>query len=296
MPSTKVRAVQRTTMALGTTGYGFAAFKPAACNDNPSVVVTTAASVGGAATVLSSFTNTQTTSTVQLPYTSAQCAAGVKTRLVAAGMRIKYIGKLMDRNGVVVGYEDPDNDAATSMTYNSINSNPYSKIERVGEKSWDMAVCYSGPTTPYDLEFNTGDYPRVVNNTNTVIAVSGVAGDIYEVEYIVHLEYIGNIVAGKTPSHADPTFFSKVVEVVKGLTSSKPLQPSDSNTLWARFKEAVIGSFPVMLQGGKAIGSALMGDIPGALKGIGTMIGTAHHNSQPYQATLGYRDTKAITR
>jgi hypothetical protein len=126
LPSSKTKTFIRGKFALGTTGFGCIFARPVSANDAQSVVGTTAASVGGSATLLSAFTNTTAQLATQVPYTTAQLTEGVGARVVACGLRIKYIGQLMSRNGVVLSYEDPDHrDISTSFSFDTLGSNPY---------------------------------------------------------------------------------------------------------------------------------------------------------------------------
>jgi hypothetical protein len=93
-------------------------------------------------------------------------------------------------------------------------------------------------------------------------AVSGIAGDGYEFEFFQHLEYVGNIVVNKTPSHADAQAFGKVVEAAKSLTASKPLEPSDAGGFWGAIKEGLQRTMPSIISAGRNIVAAIAGPSP----------------------------------
>jgi hypothetical protein len=262
LPSAKTKTFVRGKFALGTGGVGFIYVKPTAANDGLCLKTTTSTSVGTSSAILSTFTNQASISMTQLPYTTAQLTAGVGTRIVAGGVRIKYIGQLMTRNGVCLTYEDPDHkDIPTVFSFDTLGANPYVKAHRIGSEEWDSYVCFSGPVTPSDVEFQQLEAPLGVASFLGLV-VSGVAGDQYEFEYYQHTEYIGNIVVNKTPSHADAQAFGKVLEAAKGLTKDKPLEPSDAGGFWDRIKEGLSESMPTLLSAGKAIGTAIMGPNP----------------------------------
>jgi len=272
LPSSKVKTFLRGRFSLGTTGYGYITARPGAATTSMVVTATTAASVGGTATLFSAYTNLSTVVMAQCPYTSAQITAGVGARVVACGVRIKYIGQLMNRNGIVLAYEDPDHkDFAPAFSFDTLGGNPYCKASRVGDELWDSEVCFSGPTTPTDIEFQQSDYPLGIN-LFMGMAVSGVAGDAYEYEFFQHLEYIGNIVVNKTPSHADAQAFGKVVETSKALTQDKPLQSSDIGGFWNHLKESFISSMPKIISAGREIYGAVTGPNPiSILRAAGAM-------------------------
>jgi len=230
-------------------------------NDIYSITHTTETSVGGLATNLNAFTNTSTATIQNCPYTTADVTGGsVLVRTVAYGVRVKYRGKLMDRNGVCYPFEEPDNQDQQSKTFSTVSNSNYSKAVIVGDGKWDSTVCYSGPTTPNDLELTTGAAactPRGGSHS-TGILIAGVAGDEYQWEYGAYFEYAGRSVGGKTPSDSDPVQFGKAVQATKTQTGeSGPLKPQDSPSVWEKFKTFVGESLPYIVNGAKAIGGAV---------------------------------------
>lgn len=272
LPSSKTKTFIRGRFALGTSGFGYITARPGCSNTAQVVTVTQATSVGTSATLFSAFTNLATIQNNQIPYTAAQITAGVGARIVAFGIRIKYIGQLMTRNGLAMGYEDPDHaNFATLFSWDTMGANPYVKAHRIGGEEWDTAVCYSGPVAPSDIEFLNSEYPLGLN-LFAGIAVSGVAGDNYEFEFYQHTEFIGNIVVNKTSSHADAQAFGKVLESAKALTKDKPLQPNDAPSFWNRLKDGFLESLPQLFSAGKAVMGAISGPTPmSILKASGTL-------------------------
>jgi hypothetical protein len=156
----------------------------------------------------------------------------------------------MDRNGVCIGYEDPDHQEWRTKSFNDLNSNPYTEVQRVGSDEWDMQICSSGPVQPRELSFSNDTYLAGNGHSYLGIAVSGVAGDVYEVECYQHIEYIGQRVVNKTKSHADAQMFGKVVESLKEASADKPLQPKHAPTIWERFKNLVRENLPALVETG----------------------------------------------
>lgn len=255
LPSMKTKTFKRLTMVVGTNGIGYATACPVGINDGAVIQVTTATSVGASTTIFSAFTNLLTGNLTQNPYNTAQFGSGnVQYRLVGCGLRIKYIGRMLDRNGVCLAYEDPDHLDVRARSYDAINGSVASDIVRVGDARWDQSVCYSGPVTPSEVEFVTGGY-YCPGDCPMVIAVSGIAGDQYEVEYYQHTEFIGSVVSGKTKSHADGPAFGKSLEAIKGLAATKPIEPSMLGSVWSSFKNAMSKSLPSIVE---TIGGAAM--------------------------------------
>jgi len=256
LPSQKTKTFVRGTFALGTTGYGFISANPLGTNDNAILGCTQATSVGGGATSLAAYTNTVGHFMAQLPFSSADYASGnVQYRLVAAGIRVKYVGKLLDRNGVVISFEDPDHQNVNLSSFDQISANPRSELLRVGDRQWDHAVCYSGPVTPSEVEFIGNNY-YTPGQTPMVILARGLPGDVYEFEYYQHTEFIGSIAVSKSKSHADGPSFGKALEAVKNATEAKPLKPSLLSTVWDKFKAAMSKSLPQIAE--MAGGAAMM--------------------------------------
>lgn len=269
IPSSKIVTRIRTQFRLGTTGYGFVVCQPSAANDTTCITTTAAASVGTSSTVFGSFTGKVTLNNTQLPYASAAfTATGVQSRVVAFGLRIKYVGQLMNRNGVIISYEDPDHaDMSNNKSFDLLSSNPYTEINRVGDDEWDAVVMYSGPAVPSDADFQASAVPTGVSSSFLGLAIAGQASDLYELEAVFHHEFIGSVVVARSISHADPATYSKVLQTVKSSTSMSPLTPTTTKGIWQRFKEAVAESLPKMITGGgKIISSIISGNIPEALK------------------------------
>jgi len=280
LPSSKVKAFCRGRMNLGTSGIGFVTCRAAIVNDQAAVSHTTSASLGTTATVASAFTNVATQWVTMLPYSEAAVInSRVAGRVVSYGLRLKYIGPLMSRNGVATSYEDPDHISAERFTYDELNGNPYSTIRRIGSDDWDAEVNYSGPTHPSDVEFvsdgsplNPASYDKLA-----IIMVSGVAGDVYEYEYYTHIEYIGTQVVNKTKSHADGVTFGKALEAVKAQSAEGSITRDTGPSVWEKFKSFVFNNIPQIVQIGAGIARIAARDVGGGgsmiLSGVGGMIG-----------------------
>ncbi len=288
IPSSKVRTFARGTMQLGTSGFGFAVCTPLGGNDGALIQCTTSTSVGISSAAFNTYTNLQNINNTQGLYTTAQITGGaVAWRKVAVGIRCKYIGPLANRNGVTIAYEHPDHKDSRTLSWDTVNSNPNTIVQRVGSEVWDATVCDSGPVSPTELEYvNTATVQQPsADAAYLLIAVSGTAGDRYEVEAFQHAEYIGTTVPQKTASHADPASFSKIVETLKGQTAVKPLQPKDGPTLWERFKGFMSESLPSIVEVGAGVGNMLLGnEVGGAamiLDGGSKLIGGSY--SPPFR-------------
>jgi hypothetical protein len=259
LPSGKYKTFARGRMALGTAGVGFVYMTPTAARNISFMGYSSAATVCSVSSPITSATNQGSLFNLQSPFTDAQLTGfSVASRIVAAGIRLKYVGQLAQRNGVVTAFEDPDHQDARRFTYDEINSSPYSDIVRVGMEEWDGTVCLSGPVAPQEVEFLNSQYNMGASVAPMILVVSGVAGDVYEIEGYIHFEVIGTIVVDKTKSHAEPSFFGKVIEAAKNITEQGPMMPSKAPSLWDRFVDTVREGLPSMVT---TIGNAIA---PGA--------------------------------
>jgi hypothetical protein len=287
LPSAKYKVFARGRMQLGTAGIGFTCLTPTASNDSGFMQSTTSTSVLPSNAALSTATNLSNLFCGQNPFATADLTAlRVGARLVSFGIRAKYIGQLMDRNGVVTAFEDPDHQDTRRFSYDQLNSNPYSEIKRVGDEAWDAAVCSSGPVTPQETEFLNTNYTLGPAIAPLVLAVSGVAGDIYEVEGYVHYELIGLLVPNKTKSHAEPTFFGKVIEAAKSVAESGPLTPAKGPSLWERFTNTIREGLPSVVS---MVGNAIA-------PGLGTAAGLISKSlAGPPSSSVFHRDNYSRT-
>jgi hypothetical protein len=264
LPSQKMKAFLKGRMALGTTGFGYITVSPAITATAPVVKTTTASTVlSGAANLISS-TNTQFLPVPQIILTEAQRVAGeYEARIVSYGLRVKYIGKLMDRNGVATSIEEPDHGNLSSQSIDEINASRYSEIRRIGPDLWDHEVYYSGPVTPSEVEFVSTVNP--LGGSIAGIVIEGVAGDSYEFEYVQHFEVIGTAAGARTKSHSDPATFGKALEAAKTTATDGPLTSAKIPSLMERFLNGIKSLAPAVISAGKMVPALLTGHIPEGL-------------------------------
>jgi hypothetical protein len=224
LPSQRVKVFLRGTMNLGTTGQGFVVYSPDTANNYQCGSVTTSASVGTNSTLLNAFTNLGPLSLTQLPYSQAQLNKFIQSRIVAAGLRIRYAGTETNRNGYVTMIEDPNHQDLASQSYNQFESQINAQNERPQpDGSWHE-VNFSGPVKNSEVEFESWTNQSV--NNYMVAYVNGNPGDLYEVEIYEHAEYAGDAISGAVTTHIDPQGYGHVVEATKAASMSQPLSTS----------------------------------------------------------------------
>jgi hypothetical protein len=263
-------------MTVGLGGIGFVWCRPVVVNDQWSLAFTSAASTGGLNTALSAFTQSQLAYLANCPYTATQFGDDeVLARNTAFGVRIKYTGKLMDRNGVTYTFEHPDRENLDTWTIQQIIDSNFCKQQAVLGKKWDAAVCCSGPVSPTNLEY-TKDIYQGSSHVWIGIIVTGEPGDTYMIDYANRTEYLGPIISQKTMSHPAGTQYGSVIAAAKNqVLSTGPLKPSDSGGVWEKFKGFVSENVPMLIEGTKAaagfVASAITGNPMGALSAMGSV-------------------------
>jgi len=193
LPSQKVTVTTRGTFALGTSGFGYVEMSPCVVNDQTAVGFSTATSVGTSSTTFGTYTNLGSQNFTGLPYASASLTSNsVQARIVGYGLRARYAGSLMNRNGTAFIYEEPDHQNLNTISFDTIAS--YGAAKQIDvtnwtphgiEDNWMASLSCSGPVTPADVEFQ--NVARPFGDNVSMIAVSGSPGDKWAFEAIIHL-------------------------------------------------------------------------------------------------------------
>lgn len=251
-------------MVVGEGGIGFVWIRPVACNDLWSCAFTNATSTGGLNTALSAMGGSSLAYLANCPYTAAMFGNDeILARNTSFGVRIKYTGELMGRNGVVYTFEHPDRDSLDAWTIQEIIDSNFCKQQAVLGKKWDAAVCGSGPVAPINLEY-TKDPNQGSTNVWIGIIVTGKPGDTYMVDYANRTEYIGSSASQKTPTRPAGSQFGSAVAAVKDtVLSTGPLKPTDTKSVWDKFTSYVAESVPYLVEGAKAVGGAISSVVTG---------------------------------
>jgi len=300
LPSQKSSTLLRGTFSLGTTGYGFLLFNPTLANDLACVMASTGTSVGTSSTAFSAFTNPALFTMTGLPYSNAQFGNGIQGRIVGYGLRIRYVGALMNTNGTIFMKEDPDHNDLKPFSYDTLAADQYSEEVNVTNiDNWNADFNYSGPFNPSDVQFTiTPNCLCPLGNYFNGFAIAGIAGDKYTFEIVLHYELIGSPVTGRTPSHSDPEITGKTIEAAKGFTTHNPLRSKDKPSFFQSLFTKIRDTMPMIMAGGKAALSVVTGDFSGAisqgLKMLGdtnslTLSGDRFNAQIPRHKALGYR-------
>jgi hypothetical protein len=275
LASNKNCAFTRTTLTVGTGGIGYIWIRPVAVNDQWSVAFSNSVSSPALGSALSSAISS-IAYLANCPYTSAQFGnEEVSARNTAFGVRIKYTGELMNRNGVVYSFEHPDRLDLSSWTFQEVIDSNFCRQQAVLGKNWDAAVCCSGPVAPSNLEYTSDIYQGTPGVWIGVI-ITGKPGDTYMVDYANRTEYLGSSISQKTMSHPAGSQYGSVIAAAKDqVLSTGPLRPTDAPSMFDKVKSFIGENLPFIVEGGRALGglvsSMVTGNPAGAIMAAGAV-------------------------
>lgn len=242
-PSYKIHSRVTGTFTIGTS-MGYVAIAPTCTNNLASIYVTDSSfagtSLSAGAVGVSAIFNTANAyaSGAFLPASSSTDA--MVGRIVAVGLRVRYIGSELNRSGLIYGLVHPAHSSLHSFTIPQMTS--YREcVRRPVSRAWttivasavnfdestypDVSDLIALSVSPYNqaqleacFPFSTGSSVTSSNPTLgafiMAFAVTGTTGNAYEWELITHQELIGAQVQNAvTPSHSDQVGLSHIIEV-----------------------------------------------------------------------------------
>jgi hypothetical protein len=265
-PSLKIKVQAAGSMRLGTSGVGYIAFLPAWGSDSANIVTTTATSAGTNTTALSAFTNLASFSFPALPYASASFGTDLQGRFVAGGIRIQYSGTLMNRNGTAYCYCDPDHSSVTNaQTVNTIGNIETTRRINItnstpSKDTWLCQVTDNGPVVENEIQFAAAS--SVQATPYMVIAINGVANDLFQWEACEHIELQGRIVPGMSKSHVDEFDWTVADTTMKDAYQSGPPQAREEGGIVSKIEDALSKASDAlinMLPGGPIVKTIVRG-------------------------------------
>jgi hypothetical protein len=227
VPSLKMRSTARGAFVIGTSGDGYVA-----CGATPyssTTISTTAYSVYHSTSAYGgSGFPTMTGQTLRTgqngvwcnsPYASADFkeGQGLQYRVVACGIRCRYLGTELNRSGRIICFEDPNHDAIGGRT--TANLLAYEWVETEGndpDRPWYCAL--------YQPKYS-GEYNYLVSHASAtpfmgVLATGMNAGDAFEFEYYVFTEIVGSNLPSTTQSEADNGILSRLTTQLGQFTTT----------------------------------------------------------------------------
>ncbi len=227
-----VKSIKQRAWAKGvlntspTTGFGYIVVNPSQLSFNDAVGVgytnsnfnDTVIGVPGSGSGNAFITSNSQYDTSQLGTT----AASLQFRVVACGVRVRYVGSELERGGQKVGLMDPTHDTLVGRGISDFDAELDSKRFAVS-REWTY-VLYR-PITNSELQYQSTVDPSFSMGF-TIQASSATTSLTYEFEAYVVTEFQGRTIRGQTPTLHDPTGFAAVDYT---LQTSKHLLPTTSN-------------------------------------------------------------------
>lgn len=271
--SAKYTVKTRGVFGIGVNGAGFLAVTPCLSNDYPSGWIS---STGYSLTAINTAdANVGAFYAAGLPYAQVNfippAAVGnyakpnAMGRIISCGIRIRYIGTELNKGGSIYRYVDPNHGNLNGLQITSIQGYPETASIPVGRGWVSLSVSaiedeeQSYPDLGPYMQSGTitavgsvkaiypfsGENPITSGNTQGgapgIFIVTGVAGNQYEWEYIVHAEYVGGIVTGNlSKSHASVDDANLVSSTVTSAYSKSSETPSWSESMTQTLRETVV--------------------------------------------------------
>lgn len=204
-PSAKYTVFKEGTGATNSAGFGWVAVSPndTFANDSTSLKYTSSAFVPTVADFSATGTGINLVLLSNGPATAAQTAsAGAnRARIVGLGLRVRFIGKELDRAGRVCGMMSPNHLAfGAGVTMDTFTAYKGVTPENFSRKWYN--VCYA-PVESDDLHFHTSDglhnavfYMGVLINTTD--------SQPFEWQIYSHIEFQGPLFTNKGTVYSDP--------------------------------------------------------------------------------------------
>jgi len=287
--SQKVACWLRCTATVGTAGVGFIAVTPALANGVAVAYGSTAAFAGTA--VSDTAAGVTAYAMDNLPYTvanisgSSSTSAAVSGRLVSFGLSTQYTGTVMNQGGLTYKLVEPNHGNLNGATVASLGAFQETEISRVtSNKNWSVGAGIDAQEVQYP-EFDASATPSLmlypfcqdisVSATNPSVGgliachiFTGTAGNTYQCELVVHIEYVGAIASTRaTPTHSDARGFEMVNTAANRIPQMAVNNPKASvKTLMTKALSEIAGELaPYARAGVRMVGAS-------ALTAAGTLL------------------------
>lgn len=215
--SSKEKYIAKGTFTCGTNGFGYIVANTQLANNNVGGLAAGqyrgwyASEAGYTPTSITNIDTQldgvgQTSGNYNSPYLYSQLVSNqFEARVVALGVRARYMGTEQGRNGRLVCFETPSHDDLSGASISGALS--FKGTESVPvTKKWTAAVWH--PMDDDDLSYKSLHYER----PELAIMVDGVAGDKYEFEIAFLVEAVAGLSpkANETPTFGDDGTFAAI--------------------------------------------------------------------------------------
>lgn len=224
--SRKIKIFTRGVMAAGTNGFGYIVMANNPANDGAaatpaSAVYYSLTTYAGSTVSTNSVTTGVSATNSNSDYTTAALtAAGVGSRMVSMGVRIRYKGTELNRGGRILSLEEPDHgtlngaSATTFLAYEKCHQHAVLS----SEKDW-VTVCHTGPVSPAEYDFLSYSSAAAYPSFNTYylgLLVESTASNLFDFECYWNYEIIGPTIRGKVFNESDDVGTQVVLATVRG--------------------------------------------------------------------------------
>jgi hypothetical protein len=198
---------------IGAAGWGAVVQMPCAPNNGNTALRITNASMGdspGANMNYASVNFPAITNNATPSYTVGTGMGDAKFKLVAMGLEMEYVGKLVDMNGSVYIWNSPGNQGILTNTVTpiAVSALPLNRVEPVRQNKKYTSTWFPQDESDYTVSTNAYLTNSSEVGTNGFI-MFGEPGTQFHVKFAYHWEVINNS-PFSTPSHSNPGQFAKV--------------------------------------------------------------------------------------
>jgi len=220
VPSRRMRCFSRGTFSTGTGGFGFCIADPYAfaANDLNSIFKTDATYASASGLTATAIGAGVQGATSNSDYASAAFGATtrIRGRIVAFGLRIRYLSTELNRGGIVLGVQTPNHTNLTGLTFAQLDAYECAARFRPNQGWFTALYC---PAYDFELVYSDSmgsqggvfsaytSYPILGFDIMSPSAATTIG---FEYECFGLYEFQGQAVRGMVPSMADPAGFAAV--------------------------------------------------------------------------------------
>lgn len=265
-PSRKAHGYVRGTAYVGAGGTGWILVAPCLANDGVAMWYT-AADYGALNTSMTPYASNNlipgvlTAVTSNLPFTQDNLSLDsisfsttpVVGRIVSASVSVQYTGTELERSGLTTCYSHPAHENLAGTTFTDFDSRAEASVEAVMRKKCRLSTAGISPdeldyqtfhpneTTAFDyirMAYPFSKQTQCMNAQSASLGIgapvmaikfTGVPGQPFFFEYIVHAEYVGTLAdASATPNDTDAVGLSIVQSAFSNLAMAKSSAPDKS--------------------------------------------------------------------
>lgn len=228
LPSYKFSTLSTGTFTVGTANVGYVAVTPSNFTNDVPIGVTTSAAFAGS-TVSQTAAGTAGFNNIRFPYTNASQR---EVRLVAMGLRCRYMGSELNRSGrIICAVTAAGSDALNGSTIVGLMSRPDTSSFAC-DRGWH-GVNWK-PLLPSDTQYGTRNNDATSATLNTVqllcLADGTIAAQSFEFQLVAYFEAIprfdspsGNTlsVPNVSKSHSDTVGMSNIRDYLGSIKSTE---------------------------------------------------------------------------